>query len=139
MADDRPTLEIVGRVRSPLTDAATAPKQGDEGAPEAWLVFEDGVLEALDGIRPGDDVLVLTWLDRARRDVLSVHPRDDASRPRQGVFATRSRHRPNPIGLHRVRIVAVEGARARVRDLEALNGTPIVDVKPVLSGDAAER
>jgi tRNA-Thr(GGU) m(6)t(6)A37 methyltransferase TsaA len=136
---DGPQLEIVGRVQSPLTDAASAPKQGDEGAPEAWLVFEEGVLEALDGVRAGDDVFVLTWLDRARRDVLSVHPRDDTSRPLQGVFATRSQHRPNPIGLHRVRVVEIDGARARVRGLEALDGTPIVDVKPVLRGDVADR
>jgi tRNA-Thr(GGU) m(6)t(6)A37 methyltransferase TsaA len=132
-------LNPVGRVESPLTDPAAAPRQGDEGAPEAWLVFEPAVREALDGLREGDDVFVLTWLDRASRAVLSVHPRDDPSRPRQGVFSTRSQHRPNPIGLHRVRVVAIDGLKLRVRNIEAVDGTPIVDVKPVLSSDVAER
>ena len=127
-------LEIVpiGIVESPLTDAASAPKQGDEGAPDAWLVFEPAVLEGLQGVEPGDRVIVLTWLDRARRDVLRVHPRDDPANPLQGVFNTRSADRPNPIGLHEVEILSIEGRRARVRNLEALDGTPIVDVKPVL-------
>lgn len=132
-------LRPIGVVESPLTDRASAPRQGDEGAPDAWLVFEPGVVDGLEGIRPGDAVLVLTWLDRARRDVLGVHPRGDASRAEQGVFATRSPDRPNPIGLHRVEVVAIEGRRARVRNLEALDGTPILDVKPVLSGAIAER
>ena len=129
----------IGRVESPLSDPALAPKQGDEGAPDAWLAFEPAVLEALDGIRAGDEVIVITWLDRASRDVLSVHPRGDPSRSRQGVFSTRSPHRPNPIGLHRVQIVSIDGGRLRVRNLEAVDGTPIVDVKPVLSDDVAER
>jgi tRNA-Thr(GGU) m(6)t(6)A37 methyltransferase TsaA len=132
-------LAAIGTVESPLTDPASAPKQGDEGAPEAWIVFETAVRPALDGIAPGDTVLVLTWFHLARRDVLSVHPRGDASRPRQGVFGTRSPDRPNPIGLHRVEVVAVEQDRLRVRDLEAVHGTPVVDVKPMLSGDASER
>ena len=122
----------IGKVESPLTDKASAPKQGHEGAPDAWLVFEPAVLEGLQGIRPGDQVLVLTWLDRARRDVLRVHPRDDVANPMQGVFNTRSADRPNPIGLHQVEIVSVDGRRMRVRNLEALDGTPIVDLKPVL-------
>jgi tRNA-Thr(GGU) m(6)t(6)A37 methyltransferase TsaA len=122
-----------------LTDPASAPKQGDEGAPDAWLVFEPEVLDALEGVRPGDEVIVLTWLDRARRDVLRVHPRDDVSREEQGVFNTRSADRPNPIGLHRVRIVSIEGARVRVRQLEAVDGTPVLDVKPVLASDAGAR
>jgi tRNA-Thr(GGU) m(6)t(6)A37 methyltransferase TsaA len=134
-------LEInpIGVVESPLTDAASAPKQGDEGAPDAWLVFEPAVLEGLRGIEPGDRVIVLTWLDRARRDVLSVHPRDDLANPLQGVFNTRSSDRPNPIGLHEVEILSIEGRRARVRNLEALDGTPIVDVKPVLSARISDR
>jgi len=127
-------LHAIGTVESPLTDAATAPKQGDEGAPEAWIAFADGVAEALDGIMAGDELLVLTWLDRADRDVLRVHPRGDVTRPATGVFATRSPHRPNPIGLHRVTVLEVAGTRLRVRDLEALDGTPVVDVKPVLGG-----
>jgi tRNA-Thr(GGU) m(6)t(6)A37 methyltransferase TsaA len=122
----------IGRVESPLTSLASAPKQGDEGAPDAWLVFEPTVLEALDGIQKGDDLVVLTWLDRARRDVLRVHPRDDESRPRRGVFSTRSPHRPNPIGLHPVQVESINGARVRVRNLEAVDGTPIIDVKPVI-------
>ena len=122
----------IGRVESPLTDKATAPKQGHEGSPEAWLVFEPAVLDGLDGIAAGDEVILLTWLDRADRDVLRVHPRDDVSNPMRGVFSTRSADRPNPIGLHPVQIVEIEGTRVRVRNLEALDGTPIVDVKPVI-------
>ena len=93
-------VKTIGRVESPLTDLESAPKQSDEGAPEAWLVFEPEMLEGLRNLRPGDEVIVITWLDRARRDVLSVHPRGDASRAKEGVFSTRSPHRPNPIGLH---------------------------------------
>ncbi len=125
-------LVAIGTVESPLTDRASAPKQGDEGAPEAWLAFEPAFADALDGIAAGDVLLVLTWLDRARRDVLRVHPRGDPSRAEQGVFNTRSPDRPNPIGLHRVTVAEIEGTRMRVRELEALDGTPIVDVKPLL-------
>jgi tRNA-Thr(GGU) m(6)t(6)A37 methyltransferase TsaA len=132
-------LTVIGRVSSPLTELDEAPRQGDEGAPDAWLEFEPAVLDALDGIEPGDRILVLTWLDRADRDLLVVHPRGDTSRPPTGVFATRSPHRPNPIGLHRVEVLSVDGPRVKVRDLEALDGTPIVDVKPVLSEEVSER
>lgn len=132
-------LRAIGWVESPLTDLDSAPRQGDEGAPGAWLRFEPEVLDALRGVEPGDELLLLTWLDRADRDVLVVHPRGDASRPPAGVFATRSPHRPNPIGLHRVGIESIDGARVRVRNLEALDGTPIVDVKAVLSGEVSER
>ena len=125
----------IGTVESPLTDRALAPKQGHEGSPAAWLVFEARVLPCLDGLRVGDEVLVLTWLDRARRDVVRVHPRGDTARPQQGVFNTRSPDRPNPIGLHRVEIRSIEGLRFGVRDLEALHGTPILDVKPRLKTD----
>jgi tRNA-Thr(GGU) m(6)t(6)A37 methyltransferase TsaA len=137
----QPRFEVqpIGRVESPLTDPAYAPKQGDEGAPDAWLVFEPTVLEGLEGIRVGDEVIVVTWLDRARRDVLRVHPRGDNSRPEQGVFTTRSSDRPNPIGLHRVLVLKIEGRSVEVRNLEAVDGTPIVDLKPVLSADIAER
>lgn len=131
-------MRAVGRVESPLTDPATAPKQGDEGAPESTIVFVPEVAEAARDLTAGTDVIVLTWLDRADRDVLAVHPRGDESRPLTGVFSTRSPHRPNPIGLHRVTIEAVDGLRVRVRDLEALDGTPVLDVKPVL-GDRADR
>ena len=126
------SLVPIGRVESPLTDAADAPKQGFEGGPDAWLVFEPRVLDALDGLEPGARVIVLTWLDRADRDTLRVHPRDDASNPLRGVFGTRSADRPNPIGLHEVEVLAVEGNRIRVSDLEALDGTPVVDLKPVI-------
>jgi tRNA-Thr(GGU) m(6)t(6)A37 methyltransferase TsaA len=138
---NQPRFEItpIGRVESPLTDPASAPKQGDEGAPDAWLAFEPPVLEGLDGIRAGDEVIVITWLDRARRDVLRVYPRDDPSRAQKGVFSTRSADRPNPIGLHRMEILSIDGGRVRVRNLEAVDGTPIVDVKPVLSSDIGER
>ncbi len=132
------SLRPIGRVESPLIDREGAPRQADEGAPEAWLAFDEAVLEGLRDLRPGDEVLLLTWLDRARRDVLRVHPRSDPSRPEQGVFSTRSPDRPNPIGLHRVTVVAVEGARVGVAALEALDGTPIVDLKPVL-GRRAQR
>jgi tRNA-Thr(GGU) m(6)t(6)A37 methyltransferase TsaA len=125
-------IKPVGWVESSLTDRAAAPKQGSEGAPEAWLVFEPGLVEALHGIEIGDEILVLTWLDRGRRDVLQTHPRDDPANPLQGVFNTRSPDRPNPIGLHPVTVVAIDGARVRVSELEALDGTPILDVKPVL-------
>ena len=139
MNQTRFEVKAVGRVESPLTDMASAPRQGDEGAPDAWLVFEPYVLEALEGITPGEEVLVLTWLDRANRDVLRVHPRGDPARDQQGVFSTRSPHRPNPIGLHPVEIVSVEGLRVQVRNLEAVDGTPILDLKPVLSRDIGQR
>jgi tRNA-Thr(GGU) m(6)t(6)A37 methyltransferase TsaA len=132
-------LRAIGQVESPLTDLESAPRQADEGAPEAWLVFEPEVLDGLVSLRPGDEVILITWLDRARRDVLSVHPRGDASRALEGVFSTRSPHRPNPIGLHQVKITAIDGRRISVRNLEALDGTPILDVKPVLSGDISKR
>lgn len=123
---------MIGSVSSPLTDPAAAPKQGDEGAPEAVLEIAAEFAPGLKDISAGEDVLVLTWLDRADRDVLAVHPRDDATRPETGVFATRSADRPNPIGLHRVRVLDVEGRRLRVDALEAVDGTPVLDLKPVL-------
>jgi tRNA-Thr(GGU) m(6)t(6)A37 methyltransferase TsaA len=132
MADDRYELRPVGRVQSPLRDREAAPLQGDEGAPEALLVFDEAVAEGLRGLRADTEMLVLTWLDRASRKVLRVHPRGDPARPEQGVFGTRSPDRPNPIGLHRVEIAAIAGTIVRVRNLEALDGTPILDVKPVL-------
>ncbi len=128
----------IGRVESPLKDRAQAPRQGDEGAPAAWLVFEPEVAEGLPDIAAGTEIIVLTWLDRAARDVLVTRPRDDPARPVTGVFSTRSPDRPNPIGLHRVQVVATDGLRILVRPLEALDQTPIIDVKPVL-GPAAER
>jgi tRNA-Thr(GGU) m(6)t(6)A37 methyltransferase TsaA len=125
-------LQPIGRVESPLRLCEEAPKQGDEGAPEAWLVFDEAVADGLCDLEVGGELIVLTWLDRASRDVLTVHPRGDRSRPATGVFSTRSPDRPNPLGLHRVGILAIDGLRIRVRDLEALDGTPILDVKPPL-------
>ena len=127
-------IRPIGHVESPLVDRERAPKQGFEGAPEAWLVFDPGVAEGIRDLAVGADVFVLTWLHRAQRDVLAVHPRDDPRNPETGVFSTRSADRPNPIGLHRVQVAAIDGLRVRVRDLEAVDGTPIVDVKPVLAG-----
>src|SRR5215207_2665957 len=126
------SLIPIGWVESPLTDPADAPKQGREGAPDAHLVLDASVLEGLEGVVPGARVIVLTWLDRARRDVLRVHPRDDPRNPERGVFSTRSADRPNPIGLHEVEVLSIDGERVRVGGLEAVNGTPILDVKPVI-------
>ena len=128
----------IGWVESSLTDPAQAPRQADEGAPEACLVFEPGVAEGIRDLEAGTEILVLTWLDRAARDVLVTRPRDDPARPLLGVFSTRSPDRPNPIGLHRVRIVSVDGLRVVVSELEALDKTPVLDVKPVL-GPVGER
>ncbi|MCA1679108.1 MAG: tRNA (N6-threonylcarbamoyladenosine(37)-N6)-methyltransferase TrmO [Actinobacteria bacterium] len=132
MTDGPYALLPIGVVESPLLDRAAAPLQGDEGSPEAWLVFAEAFSEGLRDLQPGSEIIVLTWLDRARRDVLSVHPRGNPLNPEQGVFSTRSPDRPNPIGLHRVTIVSIDGARIHVQNLEALDGTPIVDIKPVL-------
>jgi tRNA-Thr(GGU) m(6)t(6)A37 methyltransferase TsaA len=125
-------LVPIGVVSSTLTDRADAPKQGFEGGPDAWLVLDPGVVDGLDGLAPGDEVIVLTWLHRARRDVLRVHPRDDRSNPERGVFTTRSAERPNPIGLHEVTVAVIDGPRVLVRGLEAIDGTPVIDLKPVL-------
>ena len=125
-------LSPIGVVESPLTDPATAPKQGREGAPEAMLVIQPEVAAGLDGIAAGDEVIVLTWLDRADRGVLRVHPRDDPANPERGVFSTRSADRPNPIGLHVVEVVEIDDTRLRVRNLEAVHGTPVLDLKPVI-------
>ncbi len=126
----------IGWVESPLKDRAQAPRQGDEGAPDAWLVFEPEVAEAIRDLAAGTEIIVLTWLDRAVRDVLVTRPRDDPAHLPVGVFSTRSPDRPNPIGLHRVQVVATEGLRILVRPLEALDRTPVIDVKPVLDGTA---
>ena len=122
----------VGWVESSLTDRAQAPRQGDEGAPDAWLVFEPEFADALGDLAAGTEIIVVTWLDRAARDVLVTRPRGDPARPLTGVFSTRSPDRPNPIGLHRVRVIATDGLRIQVRPLEALDKTPVLDIKPVL-------
>ena len=127
------SLRPVGVVRSGLTRVEMAPMQGSEGAPEAWVEIASEFVDALRGVSRGDELILLTWLHLSRRDVLEVYPRDDRTKPLTGVFATRSPDRPNPIGLHRVRVLDVEPARLRVWPLEAIDGTPIVDVKPVLA------
>jgi len=128
-------LRALGHVESPLADRGQAPRQGDEGAPESVLVFRDSVADALTDVRPGADMLLFTWLHQGDRDTLRVHPRGETARAEEGVFSTRSPDRPNPIGLHRIQVVDVDGLRVRVRDLEAVDGTPIVDLKPVLSSE----
>ena len=132
-------IEPIGFIRSELTRLEDAPMQGDEGAPEAWLEFTPQAAAVLLGIQPGDELLMLTWLHLAERDVLQVHPRGDRNRPLTGVFATRSPDRPNPIGLHRVSVLEVRAQSLRVARLEAIDGTPIVDIKPVLASAASER
>jgi tRNA-Thr(GGU) m(6)t(6)A37 methyltransferase TsaA len=129
-------LTPVGVVRSSLTQRDEAPRQGGEGAPDAWLDITPGLAPGLDGLAVGQAIIVITWLHQARREVLSVHPRDDQNVPRAGVFATRSPDRPNPLGLHRVQILEIAGSKLKVGPLEAIDGTPIVDIKPVLAESA---
>jgi tRNA-Thr(GGU) m(6)t(6)A37 methyltransferase TsaA len=124
-------LRPVGQVCSELRDRQLAPMQGSEGAPDAWIELRPEVLPAASGLAAGDELLLLTWLHQADRSVLQVHPRSDPARPLTGVFSTRSPDRPNPVGLHRVRILAIEGRRLRVGPLEAIDGTPVLDLKPV--------
>jgi tRNA-Thr(GGU) m(6)t(6)A37 methyltransferase TsaA len=131
-------LHPIGRVESPLVALTDAPKQGDEGAPDAWIVVDAAFRAALAGLEPGAEVFILTWLDRADRSTLAVHPRDDPANPVRGVFATRSQDRPNPIGLHRVEILVIDETRIQVRGIEALDGTPVLDIKPTLQ-DGARR
>jgi tRNA-Thr(GGU) m(6)t(6)A37 methyltransferase TsaA len=127
------TLRPIGCVQSPLISTADAPRQGDEGAPDAYVVLDPDVQPGLDGIAVGDEIIILSWLHEADRTVLRVHPRGDLSRPEAGVFSTRAPSRPNPIGLHRVRVLDVDGVRVHVSGLEAIDGTPVVDLKPTLS------
>ncbi len=130
--DDRFELRPIGRVRSALRTRAQAPLQGAEGAPEATLQLAAELAAGVTDLRPGQELLVLTWLHLADRETLRVHPRGNPHSQEEGVFSTRSPDRPNPIGVHRVTVVAADGCRIRVRDLEAIDGTPILDVKPVL-------
>jgi tRNA-Thr(GGU) m(6)t(6)A37 methyltransferase TsaA len=126
------TLTVVGRIRSPLRALDQAPRQGDEGAPEVWIDLDPRLGPAVVGLAAGDDIVVLTWLHLADRATLQTRPRDDATRPLSGVFATRSPHRPNPIGLHDATVLEVRGARLRVAGVEAVDGTPVLDIKPRL-------
>ena len=133
-------VEPIGLIRSELTRLEEAPMQGDEGAPDAWLEITPIAAQGLQGIKAGDELIILTWLHLAQRDVLEVHPRGDLARPLTGVFATRSPDRPNPVGLHRVSVLEVTEQSLRVAPMEAIDGTPIVDIKPVLTGsDPSDR
>ena len=133
---DEYLLHPIGHIRSSLRALAEAPRQGSEGAPDAWLEVDPAWARGLSGLAAGDQVIVVTWLDRAQRDVLEVNPRDDLAAPLTGVFATRSADRPNPLGLHRVTVREISGTRLRIGPIEAIDGTPVVDVKPVLFAGA---
>ncbi len=139
MTKNRYVIEPIGIIRSKLTDLANAPMQGTEGGYEAWLELSLQVAEGLLGIKVGDHLIVLTWLHLAQRDTLQVHPRGRQEAPLKGVFATRSQDRPNPIGLHQVRVLEVAGQKIKVAPIEAIDGTPIVDIKPVLSQKMTDR
>jgi tRNA-Thr(GGU) m(6)t(6)A37 methyltransferase TsaA len=129
----RPQLRPIGEIRSTLTNRSEGPKQGSEGAPDAWLEIKAFAAPALQGLQPGDEIIVMTWFHQSQRDVLKVHPRSDPNRALTGVFATRSPDRPNPIGLHPVTIRKIVGTRLRVGPIEAIDGTPVIDIKPVLA------
>lgn len=133
MSETTYTVHPIGFVRSALADRGAAPHQGDEGAPEAWIELAGGMAPGLLRLKAGEELLVLTWLHRAKRDVLQVHPRGAPGRALTGVFATRSPDRPNPIGLHRVSVLEVAGDRLRVAPMEAIDGTPVIDIKCVLT------
>jgi tRNA-Thr(GGU) m(6)t(6)A37 methyltransferase TsaA len=130
------TVRPIGYIRSPLTTRAGAPRQGREGAPDAWLELDPAVSDAARDIAAGDEILVITWLHQADRRVVEVHPRDDPDARLTGVFSTRSPDRPNPIGLHRVSVREVVGLRLRIGPIEAIDGTPVIDVKAVLDDGA---
>jgi tRNA-Thr(GGU) m(6)t(6)A37 methyltransferase TsaA len=125
-------LRPIGIIRSSIKDRSKAPRQGSEGAPDVWLEVRTFAAKALDGLAGGDEIVVLTWLHRARRETMKVHPRSDPERRLTGVFATRSPDRPNPIGLHSVIVRKIEGRRLRIGPIEAIDGTPVVDIKPVI-------
>ena len=131
---ERAQLQPIGVIRSTIKQRSNAPKQGSEGAPDAWLEIDVQVARGIDGLSPGDDIIIITWLHMARRDILQVHPRSDRSKPLTGVFATRSPDRPNPLGLHPVTIREVQMNRLRIGPIEAIDGTPVLDIKPVHCG-----
>jgi tRNA-Thr(GGU) m(6)t(6)A37 methyltransferase TsaA len=136
MLETEYSLSAIGFLHSPLKQREEAPNQGREGAPDAWLEVNETVAEGLEGIAVGDEIIVITWLHQAQRDILKVHPRGDEAIPLAGVFATRSPDRPNPLGLHRVTVLSIAGTRLKVGPVEAIDGTPVVDIKPVLSQSA---
>ncbi|MCC6614989.1 MAG: tRNA (N6-threonylcarbamoyladenosine(37)-N6)-methyltransferase TrmO [Anaerolineae bacterium] len=127
------TVEPIGVIRSEITSLDDSPRQGYEGAPEVWIELDERVAAGLDGLTVGDQLIVLTWLHRAQRDVLQVHPRGNQDAPLRGVFATRSPARPNPVGIHRVSLVEIDGHRLKVAPVEAIDGTPVIDIKPALA------
>jgi tRNA-Thr(GGU) m(6)t(6)A37 methyltransferase TsaA len=129
---DEARLRPIGVIRSELEELSQAPRQGPEGAPDAWLDVEGWAAEALDGIAVGDEIIVITWFHRADREILKTHPRSDPKNPLTGVFATRSPDRPNPLGLQPITVLAIDGTRLRIGPIEAIDGTPVVDIKPVL-------
>jgi tRNA-Thr(GGU) m(6)t(6)A37 methyltransferase TsaA len=126
-------LHPIGFIQSPLKDRGKAPRQGREGAPDAWLEANAKVADGLERLEAGDEIIIITWFHKAHREVLKVHPRDDKNTPLTGVFATRSPDRPNPIGLHRVTVLEIAGNKLKIGPIEAIDGTPVVDIKPVLS------
>ncbi len=130
------TIEPIGVIHSELTSCEAAPHQGNEGAPDAWLEVDATIAEGLEGIAAGNEIILITWFHRARRDTLKVHPRGDKNRPLTGVFATRSPDRPNPLGLHRVKVLEVTGNKLKVGPIEAIDATPVIDIKPVLPRSA---
>jgi tRNA-Thr(GGU) m(6)t(6)A37 methyltransferase TsaA len=132
-------LRLIGRIRSSLETRSEAPRQGGEGAPDAWLEVNPSLTDGLAGIAVGDEILIVTWLHQSRRDVLKVRPRGDRRRRLTGVFATRSPDRPNPLGLHPVTVKEIDGNRLRVGPIEAIDGTPVVDIKPVLTSNCGRR
>jgi tRNA-Thr(GGU) m(6)t(6)A37 methyltransferase TsaA len=126
------SLYPVGFIHSPLKHREEAPRQGGKGAPDAWLEVNPTLADGLDGIAAGDEIIVITWFHQAHRDILKLHPRGDKTMPLTGVFATRSPDRPNPLGLHRVTVLEIDGHRLKVGPIEAIDETPVVDIKPVL-------
>ena len=136
MIETEYAIDPIGVIRSELASREAAPNQGSEGGPDAWIEVYSAFAEGLEGIGVGDDVILITWFHKAHRDRLKLHPRRDANRPLTGVFSTRSPDRPNPLGLHRVRVREISGNRLRVGPLEAIDGTPVVDIKPVLPRSA---
>jgi tRNA-Thr(GGU) m(6)t(6)A37 methyltransferase TsaA len=136
MTETSYTIKPIGVIRSDLSCREVAPHQGYEGAPDAWLEMDTTVVEGLEGIAEGNEIVLITWFHKAHRDILKLHPRRDKNIPMTGVFSTRSPDRPNPLGLHRVTVLEIDGNRLKVGPLEAIDGTPIVDIKPVLSQSA---
>ena len=136
MSESNYVLYPIGFLQSPLKELKEAPMQGHEGAPDAWLEVHTSVAEGLEALAVGDEIIVITWLHQAQRDILQVHPRGDETIPLAGVFATRSPDRPNPLGLHRVTVLEIAGERVKVGPIEAIDGTPVVDIKPVLPQSA---